>query len=105
MQKKWMLAAVVAAVFSCVSVQPAVFADDHGSGKKSKLNPSGWFKGEKKGWKEGEVPPGLADKDAKKAEKEARKKAKQAEKEARKNSRKAEKKADKAAEDVKAAVS
>ncbi len=105
MQKKWMLAIAVAAVFSCVSVQTPVFADDHGGGKKSKLNPSGWFKGEKKGWKEGEVPPGLADKDAKKAEKEARKKAKQAEKEARKNSRKAEKDAVKAAEDVKAAVS
>lgn len=104
MQKKWMLAVAVAAVFSCVSVQTPVFADDHGGGNKSKLNPLGWFKGEKKGWKEGDVPPGLSDKEARKAEKEARKNAKKAEKDARKNAKKAEKEAGKKAKELKAAA-
>ncbi len=70
---------------------------------KSKWNPAGWMKGEKKGWKEGDVPPGLADKDVKKAEKEARKKARHAEKEARKNERKAKHEAHEKAEALKAA--
>lgn len=104
MQRKRILTVIVAAVFSVVSIQASAFADDHG-GKKSKWNPVGWVKGEKKGWKDGDVPPGLTDKDARKAEKEARKKAKKAEKEARKNARKAEKDADKKAEEVKAALS
>lgn len=67
--------------------------------------PPGWSKGEKKGWQGADMPPGLAkkdaekaqrqaDKEARKAEKEAKKKAKQAEKEARKKSKEAEKKAD-----------
>lgn len=103
MKRNWMLVAAVAVVFSFVSFQPAVFAE--GKEGKSKLNPMGWLKGEKKGWKEGDVPPGLSNKEAKKAEKEARKKAKQAEKEARKNAKKAEKEAGKKAEDVQAAVS
>ncbi len=59
--------------------------------------PSGWGKGEKKGWQGGQVPPGLADKEkqlkdeAQKAEKEARKKKMEAEKSAEKQKKEAEK--------------
>lgn len=80
--------------------------------EKSKWNPTGWLKGEKKGWEGKDVPPGLSEKDAKKAEKEARKKAKEAEKEAKKKekeaqreAKKAKKEAGKAAEDTGNAVS
>ncbi|MFA7255378.1 MAG: hypothetical protein WC133_04705 [Candidatus Omnitrophota bacterium] len=69
----------------------AAFAKDKGE------NPSGWTKGEKKGWHGSEVPPGLADKEMKagkekeKADLEAKKKQKEAEKEAKKAQKEAEK--------------
>lgn len=65
-------------------------------------DPAGWAKGEKKGWKGSEVPPGLANKkdkvkgEAEKAEKSLDEKRDSAEKEARKAEKKADKEAKKA---------
>ncbi len=89
MRHKFLPIAVAAMVVFSFSMGPQAFAEEG----KSKWNPAGWMKGEKKGWKEGDVPPGLSGKDARKAEKEARKKARRAEKEARKNEKKAEREA------------
>ena len=70
----------------------AAFAKDKGE------NPSGWTKGEKKGWHGSEVPPGLTDKEKKakgeeseKADKEVKKTKNNAEREAKKSQREAEK--------------
>lgn len=72
---------------------------------KKEGSPAGWAKGEKKGWNGADVPPGLAKKDAAKAEKEAKKQAKAAEKETKKKQKEAEKAAKKAKENAEKAVS
>lgn len=64
-------------------------------------DPAGWTKGKKKGWHEGDQPPGLSHKEAEKAKKDAEKKAKKAQKEAEKKAKKAKAEAEKKAEEAK----
>lgn len=88
-------------VLCAVVALPLVLGSPQAFAKKDKSNPAGWLQGEKKGWKNGEVPPGLTDaekkakKEAGKAEKKARKKAEKADKEAKKKLKEAEKEAKK----------
>ena len=89
--KKMTLFILILFTVSVFAGNPEVYAKKYGG------NPAGWSKGEKKGWGGAELPPGLAKKDANKAQKAAEKQAKQVEKKAAKKAKQAEKNAAKKA--------
>ncbi len=79
--------AVLFAALMVLSSTPA-FAKKDG-------DPSGWGKGEKKGWHDEKMPPGLSKKDGEKAEREAKKAKNETEREAKKKQKEAEREAKK----------
>ena len=99
MKKMFTIAVLSTMVMSLALGSPIARAKEEGAS-----DPAGWLKGKKEGWRDEELPPGLAKKDAKAAEKEARKKTKETEHKAKKNKNEAEKAARKKAKEAEQAA-